>query len=114
MNRMSVNVDWMKAKVCNSKQKWNHDECRCECRELDDWGSCKNDYIWNSSTCDCECNKAFKTDMYLNIKNCSCGKLLIGKLVLECEDEILNTTETLFNDKNVTCAKCDCFVYTIS
>ena len=29
--------------VCNSKQKWNHNECRCECKELDDWGSCKND-----------------------------------------------------------------------
>ena len=21
--------------VCNSKQKWNHDECRSECKELD-------------------------------------------------------------------------------
>ena len=38
---------------CNSKQKWNHNECRCECKELDDWGSCKNDYMWNPSTCVC-------------------------------------------------------------
>ena len=37
--------------VCNTKQKWNHDECQCECKELDDWSSCKNDYVWNSSTC---------------------------------------------------------------
>ena len=22
--------------VCNSKQKWNHYECQCECKELDD------------------------------------------------------------------------------
>ena len=22
--------------VCNSNQKWNHAECRCECKELDD------------------------------------------------------------------------------
>ena len=29
--------------TCNSKQKWNRDECRCECKELDDMGSCKND-----------------------------------------------------------------------
>ena len=28
--------------VCNSKQKLNHDEFRCECKELDDWGSCKD------------------------------------------------------------------------
>ena len=22
--------------VCNSKQKWNRDECWCDCKELDD------------------------------------------------------------------------------
>ena len=26
----------------NSKQKLNHDKCRCECKELDDWSS----YRW--------------------------------------------------------------------
>ena len=31
--------------VCNSKQKWNPDECLRECKELDDWGSCKGDYM---------------------------------------------------------------------
>ena len=44
--------------------------------------------MWNPSTCDCECNKACKIDEYLDIKNCSCEKCLIGKLLLECEDEI--------------------------
>ena len=67
--------------VCNSKQKWNHNKCWCECKELDDWGSCKNDYLWNHSTCDCGCNKACKIDKHLDIKNCSCGKCLICKLV---------------------------------
>ena len=38
--------------VRNSKQKWNHDEYRCKCKELDGWGSCKNYYMWNPSTCD--------------------------------------------------------------
>ena len=28
-------------------------------KELDDWSSCKDDYIWNPSTCECECNKAY-------------------------------------------------------
>ena len=32
-------------------------------------------------------------------KNCSCEKCIIGILELECEDEILNTTEALLNDK---------------
>ena len=70
--------------------------------------------MWNASTCDCECNKACKIDEYLDIKNCSCEKHLIGKLVLECEDEILNTTETLLNDKKVAHEKSNCLLHTIS
>ena len=54
----------------------------------------------NPSTCNCECNKACKPDEYLDIKNCSSEKSLISKLVLECQDEILNTTEILLNHKN--------------
>ena len=27
--------------VCNSKQKWYHDECWYECKELDNWSYCK-------------------------------------------------------------------------
>ena len=38
-------------KACNSKQKWSHDNCRYECKELDDWTSCKDDYMWNPSMC---------------------------------------------------------------
>ena len=68
----------------------------------------------NPSTCDYECNKAQKVSEYLDIKNCSCEKRLVGKLVLECEDEILNTTETLFNDNKVASAKNNCLIYTIS
>ena len=48
----------------------------------------------------------------MNQKNCSCEKRLIGKLVLECEDEILNTTETLLNDKKVACARNNCLIHT--
>ena len=69
--------------ICSLKQKWNHDECCCEYKELADWSSCKNDCMWNPSKSDCECNKACKTDEYLATKNCSCEKLLIDKLVLE-------------------------------
>ena len=41
---------------------------------------------------DCECKRPCKTDEYLDTENCSCEKRLFGKLVLECEDEILNST----------------------
>ena len=63
--------------VCNSKQKWNHDECRCEYKELDDWSSYKDDYRWNLITCDFECNKACKIDKYFYIKTCLCKKTSI-------------------------------------
>ena len=64
--------------------------------------------------CDCGCDKAFKIDEYLDIINCSCKKRLFGKLVLACEDEILNTTETSLNDKKVTCVKNNYLFYMIS
>ena len=68
-------------------------------QDLDDCRSCEKGYIWNSSICDCKCKKACKIYEYLDIKNCSCEKGLIGKLVLECQDEMLNTTETSHDDK---------------
>ena len=37
--------------VCNSKQKWNDNEGKCECKELDDWGSCEKGYMWKPNTC---------------------------------------------------------------
>ena len=63
------------------------------------WSSCKQDYKWNPNLCNCNCNKACRIDDYLDMKICFLEKHLIGKLVLECEDEILNTTETLLDDK---------------
>ena len=74
--------------MCNLKQNWNRDECRCDCKELNDWGSSEKDY----RTYDYERKKAHKIDEYLHTKTCSCKKHLIGKLVLGCEDEILNST----------------------
>ena len=69
----------------NSLQKWNHDECRCECKELNDWCFRINNYIWlcrlNISACECECNKACKFDKCLGIKNCSCEKSIFDKLL---------------------------------
>ena len=59
---------------------------------MDDWGLCKNDYMWNHSTPDYECNKVCKIELLF-------WKMSIGKLVLECENEISNTAETLLNDK---------------
>ena len=53
--------------------------CWCECKEVDDWGYCKNDYMSNPSMCDCECNKACKIGKYLNTKNCLLKKVYLVK-----------------------------------
>ena len=49
--------------------------------------------MWNPSTCDCEYSKACKVDEYIDTKHCSCKKRLISKLILDCEDKMLDTTE---------------------
>ena len=58
--------------VRNSKQIWNSDGCWRECKTLDNWSSCEEDYMWNPSTFNCECHKACKTKEYLDIINCLC------------------------------------------
>ena len=70
--------------------------------------------MWNLSTSDCKFNKACKIDEYLDIKNWSCEERLTGKLVLECEDEILSTTKTSLDDKKGSCKKNNCLIYTTS
>ena len=48
--------------VCNSKLNWNHDECLCEHKQLNDWNSCKTGYMQNPCKCDCECNQVCEID----------------------------------------------------
>ena len=79
--------------VFNSTQNRNHNECRCQCKELDDCSSSKNDYMRNPGAFHCKCNRACKINENLYIKNSLYAKLLIGKLVSKCEDEILNTAK---------------------
>ena len=40
---VSVNLE---KKICNNKQRWNKDKCRCECKELIDKGVCNKGFIW--------------------------------------------------------------------
>ena len=34
------------ARVCNNKQRWNDDKCRCKCKELIDKGVCEKGCIY--------------------------------------------------------------------
>ena len=44
--------------ICNDKQEWNKNICRCECKEdLVSKLVCDKGYMWNPSPCTCECDK---------------------------------------------------------
>ena len=91
----------LSAAVCNSKQIWNDDKCRCEYREdLVDKMVGDKGFSWNPSNCECECGKScdigeyldYKNFMcdkscrigeYLDYKSCVCKKTLVDKLVEE-------------------------------
>ena len=100
--------------VCNSRQIWNEDKCRCECREdLIDKIVCDKGFSWNPSRCDCECDKSCGVGEYLNYKSCVCRNSLTDKLVEECtnvidENKIYN--ETLNATSSDDCASCTLYV----
>ena len=83
--------------ICNSKQQWNEDKCRCDCKELIDKGVCDKGYIWNPSNCECECDKSCDIDEYLDYSNCKCTKKLYDKLIDDCTE---NTDVVMIDDEN--------------
>ena len=56
--------------VCNNKQRWNNDKCRCESKGLIDKGVCDKGYAWNPSSCECECDKSCDVGEYLDCESC--------------------------------------------
>ena len=84
------------ASVCNNKQHWNNEKCRCECKELIDTGRADKGFIWNPSNYQCECHKSCDVGEYLDYKNCKCRKTLADKLVEECSENI-DGNEMIYN-----------------
>ena len=86
----------LNSSVCNSKQIWNSDTCRCDCNE-DFAGiiNCTKGYAWNLSTCDCQCDMWCKPGQYLDHKNCVCKNKLIGRVIAECTSVI---NESMMNN----------------
>ena len=75
--------------ICNSRQIWNTDKCRYECREdLIDKEICDKVFTWNPSNCNCECDKSCGIGEYLDYKSCVCRNTLVDKLVEEYTDRI--------------------------
>ena len=88
----------LNSSVCNIKQIYNSDTCRCDCNE-DFAGiiNCTKGYTWNPSTCEWQCNTWYKPGQYLDHKNCVCKNKLVGRLISECTN-IIN--ETMMNNNN--------------
>ena len=61
VNKRKCRLD---ASVCNNKQRWKEDKCRCDCKELIDKGVCVKGFIWNTSNCECKCNKSCAVGEY--------------------------------------------------
>ena len=110
----------LSASVCNSRQRWNEDKCRCECKKLIDKGICDKAFIWNLSNCECECDKSCGIGEYVDYKNYTCRNSIIcaicvDKLVAECtkmvdENKIYNETlNTISSNDSLS----DCFLYII-
>ena len=76
------------ADVYNNKERWNNDKCSCECKELIDKGICGKGFIQNLNNCECKCDKSYDVGEYLDYANCKCRKMLIDKLVQECNENI--------------------------
>ena len=107
------------ASICNNKQKWNEDKCRCECgEELSDKERCDKRFIWNPSNCNCKCDKSCDIGEYLHYENCKCRKKIVGELVEESSknidenemiyNETLNTI--LLNDYKKVCGSCTLYI----
>ena len=101
--------------VCNNKQHWNKNKCRCECKELIDKGKCDKGFIWNPSNCECECDKSCDVSEYLDYEHCKCRKKLVHKLVDECTETVeeVKLAKITFaeNENSYKCSSCT--VYTV-
>ena len=97
----------LNSSVCNNKQTWNSDTCKCDCNE--DFASiinCAKGYMWNPSTCECQCDIWCKPGQYLDHKKCICKNELIGRIIEECTNVInetmINNKDNIDNDNTIT------------
>ena len=88
----------LNSSVCNNKQIWNGDICRCDCNE-DFPGiiNCTKEYMWRTSACKCQRDMWCKPGQYLDHKNCICKNKFIGRVIEECTSVI---DETMINNKD--------------
>ena len=95
---------------CNTRQTFNKDRCRCECKEdLINNEVCDIGFASDPSKCQCQCNKWCGIRKYLDYMSCVCRNSIVDKLVEQCtnvidENKVYN--ETLNTISSDECASC--------
>ena len=102
------------ASVCNNKQCWNEDKCKCKCKELIDKAVCDKGFIWNPSNCECECDKSRDVGEYLDYSNWKCRKKLADKLIEECTANIDEVEIANENEHKIKCSSCILYIILFS
>ena len=96
----------LNSSVCNSKQIWNSDTCRCDCNEhFVGIINCTKGYMWNPSTCECQCDMWCKPAQYLDHKSCVCKNKLIGRVTAECTSGLSGLKVTNYSKINILIIK---------
>ena len=103
----------LNAIICNNKQGWNENKCRCECKKLIDKRIYDKGFICNPSNCECECDKNCVFSEYLDYENCR--KKLVDKLIDECtktveEVKLANITFTINENSYYKCSSCKVYI----
>ena len=101
------------ASVCNNKQRWKKEKCRCECKELIDNRSCGEGFSWNPSKNESECDKSCDVGQCLDYQSCKCRKKPVDRLVEECNEDI-DGNEIIYNktlnDHGKVCSSCTIYI----
>ena len=97
----------LNSSICNNKQIWNSDTCRCDCnKDFAGIINCNKGYMWNPSTGACECDVWCKQFQYVDYKNCVCKNKLIGRVIAEytsiINETIINNRDYITNDNTAT------------
>ena len=104
--------------VCNNKQRWNDDKCRCECKELIDKGSCIKDLFGILVIVNVNMINDVMLENLWIMKTANVEKKLVDKLVEECTediDEVKIVKMTLSEHENKFENKCksSCTIYLV-
>ena len=97
----------LNSSVCNNKQIWNSDTCKCDCNEgFASIINCTKGYMWNPSTCECQCDMWWKPGEYLDHKNCVYKNKIIGRIIEEftkvINETMINNKDNIANDNTIT------------